>query len=316
MKAALSILALSALVACGGGGGGSGGGFAPIAVAPAPAAEPKQDPKPLQEPPIPVNTNCVQAAENRIDCDLVPMEGPYGPGVPAGQFVSFTNRTGVYLQIDQIHAYTAEREFWSEYCAYLGGIEHLTTSQFQTPTGSNRGEVACAAKNIGEDYAPIRFGQRNGMLVAPGEMVMLNSHTEPSAINHTYSIWVSVENTAVYSWRQPQTDRVIPCDDQMQSTDMTPWRNNTDRELHLIGASVYVETPSSKTPNTIGNACIYVLTADGSQKYANCDAAIRTKGEVSFPLVTVAPGEYVAAQATNVCKSGSHWNWAAFLRVW
>ena len=314
MKRALSILALAALTACGGGGGGgSGGGF--IAVAPAPAAEPKQDPKPLQEPLIPVNTNCVQSAENHINCDLIP-GGPYGPGVPAGQFVSFTNRTGVYLQIDQIHAYTAERESWSEYCAYLGGVEHLTTAQFQTHTGSNLGEVACAAKNIGEDYEPIRFGGNTGLSVAPGEMVMLNTHTEPAQINHTFSIWVSVQATGVYSWRQPQADRVIPCDDQMQHTDMVPWRNNTGRDLHLTGASVYVETPSSRAPNTIGNACIYVLTADGSQKYANCEGAIRSKGEVSFPPVTVAPGEYVAAQATHACRSGSHWNWAAFLRVW
>lgn len=303
-KQVVAVAALAALAACGG-GGGSSAGF-PQQSTPAVAA---QKPAPLQEPSYP---NCVQVASNHIDCDLIPSEGLIGAAVPAGMFASFTNRTGAYLQINQVSAYTAERQSWSEYCAYLGDLTNLTTEQ--KPAG--KGEVGCATKNIGEDYAPMRWGDQTGLSVAPGEMVMLNAHTEPAATNHTYSLSVSVQASGVNSWRQPQVDRVIPCDGQLQWSDMTPWQNTTGRDLHLIGASIYAETPSSRTPNALsGAACIYVMTADGSQKYSNCDG-VGKRGEVSFPPVTVSPGEYVAAQATNACAPGSHWDWVAFVRVW
>jgi hypothetical protein len=312
MKVALSILALAALTACGGGGsgGGGGGGFFVAPAATAPAADPKPVDPILQAPTV-LSQNCRPTEQdNHTNCDLVPGEVPTGLAVPAGAFASFTNRTGVPLQIDQIDAFTGERQFWSEYCAY---VEHLNT--FQWPAG--QGEVGCSAKNIGEDYPPMRWGNSTGLLVEPNQTVILNSHTEPSSIPHTYSLHVSKLNTGVQSWRQPQVDRVIPCDDQMQSTELSAWQNTTGHDMHLIGASIYAETPSSKAPNTMsGNACIYVFAADGTQKYSNCDAAIKTRGEVSFPLVTIAPGEMVAAQATNACKKGSHWNFAAFLRVW
>ena len=306
MKAALSILALAALTACGGGGGGSGGGFAPIAVAPAVESHPE----PVSQAPrlTPVDTGCYQPEDNHIACDLVP--GEIGPSVAAGSFLSFVNLTGQHLQINEVNATTGEREFWSEYCIYYGELKLA-----QSPAGW--GEAGCATKNKGEDYAPIRFGEGAGLSIPPGQGVILNAHTEPSAVIHTYSLKVSVQASGLSSWRQPQVDQVIFCDDQLQSTVMSPWQNTTGGDLHLTGASIYSETPSSKTPNTMsGAACIYVLTADGSTKYQNCDPAIRTRGEVSFPLVTIAPGEFVAAQATNSCSVGGHWDWAAFLRVW
>ena len=308
-KQALTAAAVAALCACGGGGGGSGGGFMPIAAAP--AQTPAKSPDPVLQAPTVVSQNCRPTEQdNHVNCDMVPGEVPTGLSVPAGSFASFTNRTGVPLQIDQIDAFTGERKNWSEYCAY---VEHLNT--FQWPAG--QGEVGCSAKNIGEDYTPMRWGANTGLLVEPNQTVILNSHTEPSSIEHTYSLHVSVLNTGVQSWRQPQVDQVIPCDGQMQSTVLSAWQNTTGHDMHLIGASIYAETPSSAAPNTMsGNACIYVFTADGTQKYNNCDQSIRTRGEVSFPLVTINPGDLVGAQATNACQSGSHWNWAAFLRVW
>lgn len=300
-KQALAATALAALAACGGGGGGSGGGVA-IAVDPKPATPVLQA--------GPVYPNCDTVAYNHIACDLVP--GEISAPVPAGMFGSFTNRTGQYLQINEINGYTAERQYWSEYCAYLGDLTNIVT--FQASPG--KGEVGCSTKNVGEDYTPIRFGDGTGLSVAPGEMVMLNAHTEPAATNHTYSLRVAAATTGLHSWRQPRVDRVIPCNDGTQWTDMAPWQNDTGRDLHLTGASIYAESPSSRTPNTLNGACIYVFTADGAQKYTNCDGLIRARGEVNFPLVTIAPGESVGAQATNACSTGSHWNWVAFLRVW
>lgn len=309
MKRALSLLALSALAACGGGGGGGGSGFP--STSSAPEAKVGKQVLPALKAPAVVYPNCFQAAQNHIACDLVP--GAIGAAVPAGMFASFTNKTGQYLQIDQVDAYTAERQYWSEYCAYLGDLSDLTTEQ----KSAGKGEVGCATKSVGEDYAPIRWGTQTALLVAPGEMVMLNAHTEPASTNHTYSLAVSVQSSGVYAWRQPQTDKVWYCDGQNQSTDLVPWQNTTGRDLHLTGAAIYSETDSSSTPNTVsGAACIYVLTADGAQKYSNCDSALRTRGEVSFPTVTVSPGEFVAAQAVNACTAGRIWNWATWLRVW
>lgn len=51
MRAALSIIALCALTACGGGGGG-GGSFMPIAMGPAPVKEDPQPEQPIKPPPV------------------------------------------------------------------------------------------------------------------------------------------------------------------------------------------------------------------------------------------------------------------------
>lgn len=306
-KQALTAAALAALSACGGGGGGSGGGFMPIASAP--AVEPKPA-EPILQAPTPIYPNCIQVASNHIACDLISSEDLIGAAVPAGMFASFTNKTGTALQVIEVNAYTLERRFWSEYCAYLGDLSNIVTWQ----ASAGKGEVGCATKQIGEDYAPVHFG--NGLVVAPGEMFMLNAHTDPAPTNHTYTLRVQYLSNGGHSWRQPQVDQVIHCAGEEQATAMTPWRNDTGRDVQLSGASIYSETPSSRTPNTAsGRACIYVLLEGGAQKYSNCDPALKTRGEVSFPAVTVAPGEYVAAQAANACSIGAHWNWASFLNV-
>lgn len=308
MKAALSILALAALTACGGGGGG-GGGFAIVPVAPAqPAAQ--EEPKPTIEPLKlnPVNPGCVQAPDGHIDCPLIAYGEPIGVGVPAGTYVKFTNNTGLMLQIDSVQAATAEVQLWSEICVYVG---ELVTGQ-PTP---GIGEVGCATKAFNENYSTIHWGEHTGLSVAPGQVVYLNSNTPSGYKNHTYALSVRVQTTGLHAWRQPQQDAVIVCDGQQQSTAPTPWRNETGRELHLTGASIYSE--DGRLSNTMsGAACIYVMTADGSTKYQNCDSALRTRGDVSFPVVTIAPGEYVSAQATNSCPAPGVWDWAAFLRVW
>lgn len=306
-KQALTAAAVAALCACGGGGGGSGGGFMPITSAP--AQTPAKSPDPVLQAPTYTSPNCVQV-EERIECDLTPSDQAIGVGVAAGQRAVFTNRTGLAVQITETSAFTGERKYWSEYCVY---IDWVHTGQ----APANKGEVGCAAKNVNEDYVPIHWGAGTGLVIQPGQEVYLNSHTEPSSIIHIYTLRVQYldAGTGVQSWRQPQQDQVIPCDGQMQSTAMSPWRNDTGRTLYLGGGSIYSETPQSVTPNTVSAACIYVLTADAAQKYVNCDGALKTKGAINFQPVPVEPGEYIVAQATNACPAGGHWNWAAFLNV-
>lgn len=309
VRRALSTLALAALAACGGGGGG-GGGFAVVAPTAAAPEAAKQPAAPAAEPLklSPVNPGCVSALDTHVECPLIASGELIGVGVPAGTYVRFTNRTGSYLQIDSVQAATGETQLWSEICVYVGD---LVTGQHQPGIG----EAGCATKNAGENYPTIRWGEGTGLSVAPGEVVYLNSHTEPALENHTYALSVRVQTTGLHSWRQPQQDAVIYCDGQQQSTAPTPWRNETGRELHLSGASVYSE--DGRGSNTLsGPACIYVMDASGATKYQNCDSALRSRGEVSFPVVTIAPGEYVSAQAVNTCAALGVWDWAAFLRVW
>jgi len=313
-----SLIALSAiaLAACGG-GGGSSPTFAPPAQS-TPAAEvqaaPSQ-PAPVVQvaaasPPQPVNTNCVTTADGHVSCDLIADDQPIGVGVPAGTYVIFTNRTTDYLQINSVSAFTGEQQRWSEFC-----VDRDDGRTGQASPGI--GEVGCTTKNVGEDYPPITWGNGTGLSVPPGGVIYLGSHTEPVPENHTYSMSVAVQTTGLNAWRQPQQDAVITCDGQLQSTAWTPWQNTTDHDLHLAGASVYAVSSSPSSPNTLsGAACIYVIDASGATKYTNCDDALRTRGDANFPVVTIAPGEFVAAQATNACASPAVWDWVAFLRVW
>lgn len=290
MRLALSILALS-LAACG--GGGSGGGFAAAPASPVTATPEVQAEKPT-------NPGCATAAANHLSCEMV--EGSIGVGVEPGVYVTFTNHTGSYLQVSEISAVTGERQHWSEVCAYLNDFM----------TGQNKpgsGEVGCTTKQVGEDYTPIRWGA--GLSVAPGAVIYLASHTEPTGTNHTYTLKVKVAS-GLDSWRMPQHDAVIPCDGQTQSTAGDRWTNTSTKDRQIVGASIYAESSGSTVS---GPACIYVFSADGSTKYQNCDNALRTRGVVSFPAVSIAPGESVAAQALNVCAAPAVWDWAAFLNI-
>jgi len=262
---------------------------------------------------VPVNPNCKFAAANHVDCDLIPDNmswgQPTGVGIPPNVYVTFTNRTGQYLQINQVTAETGERRSWSEFCLYNN---YFATGQ----NFAGNGETGCSAKNVGEDYAPIRWGAGTGLSVPPGGVIYLTSHTEPQPTNHTYSLYVKPQTTGLHSWRAPQNDAVIACNGQPQSTAWTPWRNNTSHDLHLTGASIYSESGNASSPNSVNVACIYILRADGSVRDANCDGALRTRGEVMLPMQLIHPGESVVAQATNVCPNSALWDWAAFMNVW
>jgi predicted small lipoprotein YifL len=310
MKTLLILAALATLTACGGGGGNAiePANTAPQAQQPAIAAERTLRKDPIPATPQPANPNCVLGVDNVTRCDLMP--GVNGVGVPAASFVIFTNRTGQMLQLDQVEAYTGERVYWSEFCAYKGTRpEDFITGQVMPGTG----EVGCVVKNVGDDYAPLHWGTTTGLSVAPGEQVVLNSHTEPALVSHLYTLTISYQTTGVHVWRQPQMDKVFICDGAQQSTEWSPWRNDTGRNLHITGAGVYSVTGGE---NRVDAACLYVFAPDGQTiKYGRCDLA--EAGDKDLGDVIVEPGDYIVGHATNQCPAGSAaWDWAAFLRVW
>lgn len=290
MKLALSVIALSVLAACGGGGGES---QTIEATAPA-VTDVKASPAVVR-----INPNCVWMGHQ--SCELIP--GELEIGVPPHTFAAFTNKTGQALRIDDLQAVTNERQYWSEWCAYID-----VGSTWQTKPGV--GEVGCVSKAMGQDYPVLKGGLR----VEPGQVVYLNSHTEPAAINHSYQLRVSVADvTASYAWRQPSTDQVFTCDGSEQSTKWSGWTNTTGRMLTMTGASVYSESANPAARNTVKAACVHVFDVNGQPTYSNC--SLQTAGEVAFGAVAVHPGETVFAQATNSCSAPAFWGWAAFIRI-
>lgn len=313
-KQALTAAAVAALCACGGGGGGSGGGFAPIAVAPeAPAQEPApvlQAPvKPTVPPANLLNPSCVTQPDGLlVTCSLEPSPWPIGVTVPASGFVTFTNNTGGYLQINSIEAFTGEVTHWGEFCAALN-------------FGSNRqdvagtGEVACTTKAENTNYIPLTFGQGTGLMVEPGGVVILGA--KPATVAHTYALMVAPNTTGVQVWRAPAVDEVIPCNGLPQYTAWNPWKNDSGYTKHVSGALIYNESGNlSNRKELSGHACLYVLNPDGTPRVSECNDSLRVRGEATFATIEVFPGESVAAQAVNTCSAPNEWDWASYLYVW
>jgi len=317
MKRALSILALSSLAACGGGGGGgSGGGFMPVpaAEAPAPAVEaPVVQAAPSVKPTVPpsnlLNPSCATGPDGLlVTCSLEPSPWPIGVTVPASGFVTFTNRTGGYLQVNSIEAFTGETTHWGEFCAALN-------------FGSNRqdvagtGEVACTTKAENANYIPLTFGTGTGLLVEPGGVVILGS--KPATVAHTYALMVAPNTAGVQVWRAPAVDEVIPCNGLPQYTAWNPWKNDSGYTKHVSGAYIYNESGNmTNRAELSGHACIYVLNPDGTPRVSQCNDSLRVRGEATFATMEVFPGESVAAQAVNTCQAPNEWDWAAFIQVW
>jgi hypothetical protein len=313
-KQALTAAAIAALCACGG-GGGSGGGFAPIASAPAPEAEPTPvvqtapSVKPTTPPANLLNPSCVTQPDGLlVTCSLEPSPWPIGVTVPASGFVTFTNNTGSYLQINSIEAFTGEVTHWGEFCAALN-------------FGSNRqdvagtGEVACTTKAENTNYIPLTFGQGTGLLVEPGGVVILGA--KPATVAHTYALMVAPNTTGVQVWRAPAVDEVIPCNGLPQYTAWNPWKNDSGYTKHISGALIYNESGNlSNRKELSGHACLYVLNPDGTPRVTQCNDSLRTRGEATFATIEVFPGESVAAQAVNTCSAPNEWDWAAYLYVW
>ena len=313
VKQAFAVTALAALVACGGGGGGSGGGFMPITASPEAAQETTVVQAPIVKPTAPpenlLNPSCVTGPDGLlISCSLEPSPWPIGVTAPAGGYVTFTNKTGGYLQVNSIEAFTGETTHWGEFCAALN-------------FGSNRqdvagtGEVACTTKAENANYIPLTFGTGTGLLVEPGGVVILGS--KPATVAHTYALHVEKNTTGIQVWRAPAVDEVIPCNGLPQYTAWNPWKNDSGYTKHVSGAYIYNESGNMKNRGELsGHACIYVLNPDGTPRVSQCNDSLRVRGEATFATMEVFPGESVAAQAANTCSAPFEWDWAAFIQVW
>lgn len=307
MKRALSILALASLAACGGGGGEPDPAPAvskdPVT---APVAAPNADPAPAEVAFI--NPGCKEV-DGHWECDLIASDQPIGVNVGPDVWVRFTNKTGKHLQINSIQGRMAEEvTHWSEYCVFLNG--------WHGQNEAGIGEVGCKSKRPGQYYEPILFGNGTGLSIPPGSEIIMGQHSEPEPMAHTYVLDVKAQTAGLLSWRQPRQDEIYECNGQMQTTSWAPWVNTTDREMHLSGAGIYAESGKPEAPTTMSGACIFVLDTTGATKYQNCDMAIRSRGEVSFPVVKFGPGESVVAQAVNSCPVGGGWDFVSYLRVW
>ncbi len=260
---------------------------------------------------VTTNANCTQTQPNMFDCDLQTVDALGGAGeqvlVPASVVnVRFTNNTGSYLQINSVSAETGEQSHWSEFSVYRN--DFFTDQQGEPGIG----EVGSIAKNPGEDYPPLRWdGYTTALSVAPGDRITIGSHTEPTFVDHTYTIYAYPQSAGVMSWRAPRIDQVNTCSGNLDSTLWNPWQNTTGQTLHLSGATTYAVSP---IPNQVTAATLYVLRADGSIKFSYSDG-VNERGVVTFAPQDVEPDEYIAGQAVNQCSSGL-WGWVAFMYVW
>lgn len=290
------------LAACGGGGSASPSSepISPVASDPVAAVTP------VYGASAKVNPNCVYLGDH-TSCELFP--GDLEIGTPAHSFVLFTNNTGTALRLDDLQAITNEQAYWSEWCVYIANDPSQAITGQLSP---GLGEVVCTSKKPGENYPLIAGALR----VEPGQGVYFNSHTEPAAINHTYQLRVNyADASAAYAWRQPQLDEVIPCNGAQQATKWSAFTNHTGRALTVTGMSIYSESGNPAAPNTVANACLYVMDGNGNVGYANCASEFRTKGEVTITPFVLQPGEMIAAQAINTCQAPALWDWAAFIKV-
>jgi hypothetical protein len=253
-----------------------------------------------------VDPNCVHIAANEVDCDLLLAINAIGIG--PGTFAALTNKTGGYIEINQVTAITNEQLYWSEFCVFRN---NFMTGQLSPGVG----EVGCTTKNIGESYPSLHW---NGiLLVAPGDKIYLGSHTEPDSINHLYLVTASAAfspfSPSVQSFRTPKIDAPIPCSNAVQSTDWGPWTNNTGSIQYLSGATIYAVSAQSD-PNTVSEACLYILNADGSVSWSFCNQGTNHRGTVSFSPQPIKPGQSVTGQAINQCSIGL-WDWVAYMYI-
>jgi hypothetical protein len=242
--------------------------------------------------PVPVWA-CTQTTASIIDCNLV--SGNVVVTAPAGYHVRLTNKTGTYLQINQVTAATEEQTNWAEFCTFLNDYR---TGQLTSGTG----EVGCVHKNVGENYPIERWGP--GLSVSPNSVVWLDSHTKSGFEKHTYTVSVAPQTSAVYSWRFPAIDQSHSTAGSV--TTWTTWKNSSTKTRHLVGAGIYLTGQSQ-----LSAACLYILRSDNSIRWSMCNNGLNKRGFVSISTQLIYPGESLAGQAKNNTSGG--WDWAALL---
>jgi hypothetical protein len=255
------------------------------------------------------NRGCTNAQANEIACSLATGSRTYRLDSARSQYLKLTNTTSRPLQIDTIQGAGAGRgRAFLEYCI---GRNRFETGQ----SAPGEGEAACTSRNSGTALSAIRPGGRGGLTVAPGDTLYVSFSPMQSEPYFTVRVTASRASGRQSAWRQPRVDQVIRCNGESQQTRWAPWVNQGPNPVTLRGAVIYsqgAETP----PDRVDAACLYVLNTQGEVRYRHCDGVnTRNPAGLDIPPQTVAPGEAVAGQATNVCPAPAVWGWAAYMLI-
>ena len=243
-----------------------------------------------------------------LACDLQPGQTTaYVLDQPAAKMLKLINRSALQVQITEVRVEPALVDRWGEYCVTLRDL-----SMHQKEPGY--GEVGCTHKTAGEPaFAPLRWGGEGGGLgVLPGMTVYLGGYVNaPTGKDHRKTVHITVarDAAAVLAFRQPREDVIIRCNGAKDATILEPWRNTTGADLVIRGATIFAADVSKS--DSVDEACIEVREAAGATRWRHCEGVNR-RGQVHFAPVVVAPGEFIAGQAHNDCKSGQ-WDWAAYI---
>jgi hypothetical protein len=225
--------------------------------------------------------------------------------------LKLVNSGGVPAQITRVWVEPKETGRWGEYCLSIGVWQ----------MGQNRpgaGEVACTHKDDTEpEFNALQWdSNENAPSLAPGSALWVGGYVLASpGQDHRKTVYVTaskgVENILLF--RQPQTDVPIRCDATNQVTADSPWQNTLGRDLTVSGALIYAVDPRKR--NLVDHACISVLDAARNRTRWRYCTDVNMRGKVKFPPISVAPGEFIAAQATNNCAVPGTWDWAAYIYV-
>jgi hypothetical protein len=187
--------------------------------------------------------------------------------------VRFTNKTGQYVQINQISGTPVASGLWGEYCTYRN---NFATRQ-DTP---GVGEVGCQTKEPSEASFPqLRWdGYATALSVAPDDLIYLSGYVSGGDYRANWSISTYPQSIGVYSYRQPRVDAVISGNGSTQWTTWDPWPNNTGHNLMIGGATIYASTAPG---HTVDGACVYIVNTAGGIRWSYC-TNIDTRGVVNF----------------------------------
>lgn len=266
---------------------------------------------PLAPVALAVNGGCHVEGEVRV-CSLgVGKTTEYVLDQAPAKSLKLINHSDGQVQIFRVWTKPVIAEGWGEYCLSIGDWR---TGQ-QEP-GS--GEVACTHKEKSEyEFGALKWDTSSiAPSVAPGSAIWVGGYVlTPNGKDHRQTVFITADNGIgrIQSFRQPRNDQPIKCNGEDQTTELSPWKNTTGRELTIAGAIIYAVDPRKQ--KYVDEACISVLDSAGTTKKWQICSEVNVRGNVTFPPVVVAPNEHISAQATNRCAAPGMWDWAAYIHV-
>jgi len=252
-----------------------------------------------------MNPDCTFSGNERI-CPLAPGTHSYATDAES---LRLENNGTQWIQINEVQAAVGTPGVWAEMAVYL--------DRFQLDQDvPGRGEVGAIHANANEVFGQLKWtdGQGYGLSVPPGSFIQLNvGQAHPPTL---FVVKAAVQTAGVHAVRQPKADHVFTCSGSQQATVWDAWQNTGSTNWSVAGATIFA-SGGDTTPNSVQSACVYIMSSNGQDViWSYCGDGVRTRGRVTFPAVqTVAPGQYLAAQAVHTCSSAL-WGWAAYIWKW